>query len=101
MYSPLLDVAINNAWLLYRKDYDNVYGDKNHCSLKEFRFLLFEIITQSKCGRPTKDNSIKTRNHQQKDHPMLLDSIKMDIFQHTRERTGARNAQQDKLKLVA
>lgn len=80
MYSQLLDVAINNAWLLYRRDYDNIYGDKKHCSLKEFRFLLFEKITQSKCGRPTKDNNIKTIKKPSVKRPS--DAIRLDQDGH-------------------
>lgn len=58
VFSQLLDISVNNAWLLYRREFEELNNDLNfkHMPLKQFRTSIAKtLINQRKPGRPIKE----------------------------------------------
>lgn len=48
IFGQLIDLAINNAWVLFKRDYLVVNGDNTKMPLKKFRLLVAEHLALSK-----------------------------------------------------
>ncbi|XP_060870237.1 piggyBac transposable element-derived protein 3-like [Metopolophium dirhodum] len=58
VFSQLLDISVNNAWLLYRREFEELNNDLNvkYMPLKQFRTAIAKtLINQRKPGRPIKE----------------------------------------------
>lgn len=44
VFAHLLDIATNNAWVLYKRDYNSMKKDKKFMPLKKFRFYLANAL---------------------------------------------------------
>lgn len=92
IFSQLLDICVNNAWLLYRQDYHQ-YGHQKSMRLKEFRINIAIALNEknrpSKVGRKSA-KICKTENLKKIKRnviPRPIDDIKFDKYDHFLERT--------------
>lgn len=55
IFSQVLDICINNAWLLYRRDVSHVDKGEKTMALKQFRYKIAEglLLRKKKTGRPS------------------------------------------------
>lgn len=61
IFSQFLDIAVNNAWLLYRRDFTKLHPNGKHLSLKHFRIMLSNSMHfKGRKGRPSKVDKHKT-----------------------------------------
>lgn len=55
IFSQFLDIAVNNAWLLYSRDFTKLHPNGKHLSLKHFRIMLSNSMhLKGRKGRPSK-----------------------------------------------
>lgn len=60
IFSHFLDISVNNAWLLYRRDRMLLQVKEKQLCLKDFKILLSNIIyNKGRRGRPSLNNKTK------------------------------------------
>lgn len=83
IFSQLLDICVNNAWLMYRRD-NSRKGIKKVKPLKEFRLEIYRALLDK--GRNVDKTTIKDLNPDAKikkpKRPRPVDDIKYDNIDH-------------------
>jgi hypothetical protein len=92
VFSQMLDICVNNAWLLYRQDCHQ-YGHEKVMRLKEFRINIAIALNErnrpSKAGRKSAKNNA-TQNVKKVIRtviPRPIDDVKFDKCDHFLVRT--------------
>ncbi|KAH9636734.1 hypothetical protein HF086_007632 [Spodoptera exigua] len=84
MFSQLLDICVNNAWLMYRRDNYSRKGIKKGKPLKEFRLEMYKALLDK--GKKVDQTTIKDLNPDQKikkpKRPRPINDIKYDNIDH-------------------
>ncbi|KAG5889148.1 hypothetical protein JTB14_036959 [Gonioctena quinquepunctata] len=104
IFSQVLDICINNAWLLYRRDVSHVDEEEKPMASKQFRYNIAEgfFLRRKKRGRPTateipepkKNRFRRPGNHCQ---VKIFERIRLDIFQYLSKKEDVGTVQKDKL----
>ncbi|KAL2091503.1 hypothetical protein ACEWY4_013766 [Coilia grayii] len=85
LFWQMADIAINNGWLLYRRDAKSL-GVEKHKKLKAFRLEVADALIHSgkKKGRPSKgrEDDMPTRCIQRPTTPRPVDDVRYDQLDH-------------------
>lgn len=85
IFSQMLDVYVNNAWLNYRKDC-HTFNHKHVMRLKEFRVniaIALSLKNKARVGRKSKKNYVpEDIQIRKKIAPRPIDDIRLDKFDH-------------------
>jgi len=82
IFSQLLDICVNNAWILYRRHHTQLIGsEKKYMPLKDFKYSIAKtLLTQLKIGRPK--NTLIVSKRIQKPTPKPMINTRLDNFDH-------------------
>lgn len=83
IFSQLLDICVNNAWLTYRRD-NSRGGAKKHKSLKKFRLEIYKALLQK--GKVVQDCDVRDLSENEKIKKVKrarpVDDVRYDKIDH-------------------
>lgn len=82
IFSQLLDICVNNSWILYRRYHTQLIGsEKKYMPSKDFKYSVAKILlTQLKIGRPKNTPIVSKRIQKPTPKPMI--NPRLDNFDH-------------------
>lgn len=95
IFSQILDVAVNNAWLLYRRDFLSGRTDAKEkpVTLKKFRLQIAESLSyKNKRGRPSATAPTPQKKIIRKPKATRpIDDVRLDRYDHFPQYTNKKN----------
>lgn len=85
IFSQIIDICINNSWLIYRREVKLLQGAEKCIKLKEFRLKIFEELllhNRPKRGRPSAEQNVEQKKKVKICTPRTELPIRLDNIGH-------------------